>query len=227
MLGIRNLRPPSRDVRKASRATAVGSEIRTLHFTETVFDLVISLLPVDVIAAMAVEGTVGIGIKAGIVVEVVTRTVEEEEEEDGVVEIVVGKVEEVVGMVGEDLVIVAVVVGMVGKDAGVTEEDAGSILLNRKPETIAEVVVTVVGTGIDGARVNADSGADDGADVTANDGVDDGADDGADVRADGAVVTGAVAVVGGATADDKTGVADTVATSLPWLAGARPKRVIT
>ena len=167
------------------------------------------MLPVDVIAATAVKGTVGIGINAGMVVEVVARTVEVW----GVVakvEVVVAKVGEVVGM--EDVVTVAVVVGMVGKDVGVTEEDEGSTRLNRKPETIAAVDVTVVGAGIDGDTVIADGGAD-----VRTDGVAD--DDGAD----GAVVIGAVAVVG-KTADDKTGVADTVGTSLPWLVGARPNK---
>ena len=179
------------------------------------------MLPVDVIAATAVKGTAGIGINAGMVVGVVARTVEEdvEEGEDDVkmvwgvvakVEVVVAKVGEVVGM--EDLVTVAVVVGMVGKDVGVTEEDEGSTRLNRKPETIAAVDVTVVGAGIDGDTVIADGGAD-----VRTDGVAD--DDGAD----GAVVIGAVTVVG-KTADDKTGVADTVGTSLPWLVGARPNK---
>ena len=164
------------------------------------------MLPVDVIAATAVaavEGTVGIGIKAGMVVEAVAITVEEEEEEEDDVKMDVAKVE---------VVTVAVVVGMVGKDVEVTEEDEGSTRLNRKPETIAAVDVTVVVVGIDGDTVIADGGAD----VRT--------DDGADVRADGAVVIGAVAIVG-KTAAVKAGVADTDATSLPWLAGARPNKV--
>ena len=127
------------------------------------------MLPVDVIAATAVKGTVGIGINAGMVVEVVARTVE--------VWGVVAKVEVVVAK--EDLVMVAVVVGMVGKDVGVTEEDEGSTRLNRKPETVAAVDVTVVGAGIDGDTVIADGGAD-----VRTDGVADADDDGAD----GAVV---------------------------------------
>ena len=91
------------------------------------------MLPVDV-AATAVKGPVGIGITAEMVVGVDAGTVEEDVE----------KGEEVVGMVWEDLVKVAVVVGVVENDVGVTEEDVGSTCLKRKRETVAEVVVTVI-----------------------------------------------------------------------------------